>query len=268
MADNVPFQVPPYSVLASVYDRAGYSDDARILVERVTQYAFATLNWAGRRVLDLGCGTGLTALWLAEQRYRVGAVDDSAAMLDQAHRNTAAAEDLRSAPPEFVQADLRTFESPFGAADLALALGGVVNALHSLRDVDMALGRVYTALAPGKPFIFDVRTVRGLADPDEGEQPAAFDDGEALAISVRSQFSYETLSSVHAYTIWQREGELWRRSDEVHRERGYPLQALAALLGRAGFTDVHMLSPTLEPLDPHAEAGGRALVVALRPAGE
>src|SRR5690606_32786743 len=152
--------------------------------------------------------------------------DDNAAMLEQARRNAATAADLRAASPEFVQADLRTFESPFGPADLALALGGVVNALQSLRDVDMALERVYASLAPGKPFIFDVRTIRGLADPGEGEQPAAFDDGEALAITVQTEFNYESLSSVHAYTIWQREGELWRRSDEVHRERGYPLQAL------------------------------------------
>lgn len=38
----------------------------------------------GRSVLDLGCGTGRHALWLANQGARVTAIDFSAAMLDRA----------------------------------------------------------------------------------------------------------------------------------------------------------------------------------------
>lgn len=41
----------------------------------------------GGRVLDLACGNGRNALWLAKQGFRVDAVDQSAAALKQVHRH-------------------------------------------------------------------------------------------------------------------------------------------------------------------------------------
>jgi SAM-dependent methyltransferase len=45
----------------------------------------------GDHVLELGCGTGEDALWLARRGVRVTATDNSAAMLDVTRRKTAAA---------------------------------------------------------------------------------------------------------------------------------------------------------------------------------
>jgi hypothetical protein len=90
-----------------------------------------------------------------------------------------------------------------------------------------------------------------------------YDDGDSLVISVRTQFSYETLSRTRHYIIWQRqENGHWGRQDEQHIERGYPVQAVSAMLERTGFTMVAVLDPNLEPFDAQEDQHGRAVFFA------
>lgn len=265
MSDTTPFLVPPYTRLAQVYDRAGYADYALNMLPRCLNHLFAAANWAGRHVLDLGCGTGRATMWLAEQGYRAVGVDASEAMIAQAQANvTAHAESLDFAPPDLLHMDMRALDSSLGRMDLVLALGGVLNALHSLRDVEATLRQVYALLEPGKPFLFDLRTVQGLASLERTGQADSVDNLVDLTITVRDQFSYETLSNLRSYTIWQRASGGWQRSDERHVERGYPLAALVALLERAGFEAVGVLDLAFEPFDIQADPYGRAVFVALR----
>ncbi len=269
MTDTTPFLVPPYARLAQVYDRAGYADYGVNMLPRCMNYLFTAANWAGRHVLDLGCGTGRGTMWLAEQGYRAVGVDVSEAMIAQARTNVNVhAESLDFAQPDLLQMDMRVLESPLGRMDLVVALGGVINALHSLRDVEMTLRRVHAALEVGKPFLFDLRTVQGLANLERTGQADNVDNLADLTITVRDQFSYETLSNLRSYTIWQRATGGWQRSDERHVERGYPLTALVALLERAGFEDISVLDLAFEPFDVQGDPYGRAVFVALRGPGE
>ncbi|WP_119067426.1 class I SAM-dependent DNA methyltransferase [Aggregatilinea lenta] len=265
MPDTTPFLVPPYTRLAEVYDRAGYTDYALSMLPRCLNHLFTVANWAGRHVLDLGCGTGRTTLWLAEQNYRAVGVDANEAMIAQARANMVVpADSLSFAAPDLFHMDMRALDLPMGHMDLVVALGSVINALHSLRDVEATLSRVRGVLEPGKPFVFDLRTVEGLASLERTGQSDGFDNRADLTINVHDRFSYETLSNVRSYTIWQRESGGWQRTDEIHAERGYPLAAIVALLERAGFEDVNVLDLAFEPFNVQADPYGRALFVALR----
>ncbi|MBN1562484.1 MAG: class I SAM-dependent methyltransferase, partial [Anaerolineae bacterium] len=147
MADpKFPFLVEPYSVLSAVYDRAGFADFARNMIPRYLNYAFS-IDWAGRTVLDLGCGTGFTSLWLADQGYRVAAVDNNPNMIKIA-RNRTRGPALEV--PEYAESDIRQLESPIGPADLVLAVGSVLNAIQSLRELETVFNNVNKALQPGK----------------------------------------------------------------------------------------------------------------------
>jgi len=66
------------------------------------------------RALDLGCGAGRTALWLAERGWQVTAVDFSEAALSIARRH--------GGDVDWVLADVREYEPEPGAFDLALVL--------------------------------------------------------------------------------------------------------------------------------------------------
>lgn len=58
--------------------------------------------------LDAGCGAGAEAIWLAQQKWRVTAVDISTAALSSAQARAAGSE--RAAPIEWVHADLSRWE--------------------------------------------------------------------------------------------------------------------------------------------------------------
>ena len=83
-----------FDPLASAYDR-DFSDTAigRWLRDR-TNHWMERLFAPGMRVLDLGCGTGEDALWLARRDVEVLATDASAAMLEQTQAKTQAVDSV------------------------------------------------------------------------------------------------------------------------------------------------------------------------------
>ncbi len=95
------------------------------------------------RALDLGCGEGADALWLAERGWHVTAVDVSQTALDRAAAD-AAARDLAGSI-DFQRHDL-TESFPGGAFDLVSA-----QFLHSTVPMDRArlLRRAAGAVTPG-----------------------------------------------------------------------------------------------------------------------
>jgi SAM-dependent methyltransferase len=68
--------------------------------------------------LDVGCGEGRNAVWLAEQGWRVTGVDFSDVGLDKARRLA----DARGVDVEWVLADLRSYQPAEEAYDLAVVL--------------------------------------------------------------------------------------------------------------------------------------------------
>lgn len=95
------------------------------------------------RVLEIGCGTGTTALRLAPFVGRIVATDISAQMIGIAQAKPQAAGVF------FQQADPCTAAFGEGAFDAALAM----NVLHLLPDLPGALAGVHRALRPGGLFL-------------------------------------------------------------------------------------------------------------------
>jgi SAM-dependent methyltransferase len=93
------------------------------------------------RALDLACGQGRNAVWLAQQRHEVTAVDYSEVALDHA---TALAEAV-GVEVDFVHADLMTWSPPTAAFDLVL-----LSYLHLPAAARAAVHRTAVdSLAPG-----------------------------------------------------------------------------------------------------------------------
>jgi SAM-dependent methyltransferase len=103
------------------------------------------------RALDVATGTGRNAVFLAEQGYRVDAVDQSRPGLEIAREN--AREHGVAGRVDWIQGDVPTYEFPDGAYDVitisfyravdrladieeALAPGGVLFVEHHLRSTD------------------------------------------------------------------------------------------------------------------------------------
>lgn len=101
---------------------------------------------ADARVLEVGCGTGTTALKLAGDVAHLTASDISAKMIEIAEgkRQEAGAENVR-----FVQATLDDHGFETGAYDAVLAF----NFLHLVDDAPAALAEIHRLVKPGGLFI-------------------------------------------------------------------------------------------------------------------
>jgi SAM-dependent methyltransferase len=139
-----------YDAYASSYDdfNRGY------MYERWTGRLLAAAEEAGLegdRLLDVGCGTGLSFLPMLDRGWRVTACDISAAMLEVA----------RSKDPDaaaLLVADMRDLP-PLGEFDLIWAVNDAINYLLSGEELEATLTGMRRNLAPEGIVLFDVNTL-------------------------------------------------------------------------------------------------------------
>jgi len=152
----------------------------------------------GLDVLDLGCGTGRHALWLAEEGAIVTAVDFSLGMLAEAHRKPGA-EAIR-----FVVHDLHE-PLPF-AADFDRIVSGLV--LEHLAELDFFFAEARRVLRPGgwavisgmHPAMFLRGAQARFTDPESGEkiQPGSLPHtiGDFVMAAVRAGFRLSDVAEI------------------------------------------------------------------------
>ena len=116
------------------------------------------------RVLDLACGEGRNAVWLAQQGWQVTAVDFSAAGLDKARRLA----DEQGVEVEWIQADLVEWTPPPASFDLVVDL--YVHLLPSVRNRLWAAAAA--ARAPGGVLVVVGHDRTNLAEGHGGPQRA------------------------------------------------------------------------------------------------
>lgn len=130
------------------------------------------------RLLDLGCGTGEHARFLAERGFEVVGVDRSPAMIEQALEAPCPA-GLR-----FVTGDLTALESlTEGEFDGAICLGNTLPHLLSEAAVGAFLGGLRRRLKPGAPALFQLLNYERIFARQERVLPVNFrplDGGESV----------------------------------------------------------------------------------------
>jgi SAM-dependent methyltransferase len=157
------------------------------------------------RALDLGCGEGADAIWLAQQGWRVTATDISGVALDRAARHAVAAEVADRI--DWQRHDLGA-SFPDGVFDLVSA-----QFLHSLGDMprEKILRTAASAVAPGgvllvvghagpPPWEHDQHPGLHLPTPQEVLEALELPDGEWEALLCeeheRSQISPDGQPSI------------------------------------------------------------------------
>ena len=225
-----------YQNLASSYDRLTSDVDYKSWVE----FAQAILNKEGlspRTVADLACGTGSATRILAEQGYRVTAVDLSEEMLTEAMDKCADLEEM----PTFVHQNLAQLHLP-RAVDMAVCFLDSLDYILDPADCERAICRTYKALNPGGVFIFDVNTPEKLRAMD-GQ--VFLDEDDDVYCVWRGEFDEESNICSYGMDLFQREGEVWHRSFEEHREYAYSIEQLTGFLKKAGFTKIEVYADRL-----------------------
>ena len=222
-----------YHNLAASYDRLTNDVDYGATVD----FYWQLLEREGlrpRTAVDMACGTGSVALLLAKKGLQVIAVDMSVDMLCMAEQKA----DGMVNRPVFVCQKLQELYLPKGV-DLAVCALDSLDYVTDPADCKEAICRVYKALNPGGCFIFDVNTPEKLRAMD-GQ--VFLDEDDDVYCVWRGEFNEETNICSYAMDLFQRQGGVWQRSFEEHREYAYSREMLVDYLKAAGFTHIEVFA--------------------------
>ena len=105
-------------------------------------------------ILELGCGTGIHAVQLAEKGYKVEGIDLSETMLVRALERRAELPTAVSEKLSFLESDIRTYESAL-RFDTIISLFHVISYMTTNEDLNETFKTVKKHLKPQGVFIFD-----------------------------------------------------------------------------------------------------------------
>src|SRR3954467_11615980 len=143
--------VAAYELLAPFYDLYTHDYAHEELLGNIEGIAIEH-GLIGRRLLDVGCGTGKSFLPMLARGYEVTACDISPGMVERARE----AGDASGA--EVFVADARELPD-IGAFDIAIALDDALNYLLADDELAMVFEGVARNLRPGGVFVFDLNTL-------------------------------------------------------------------------------------------------------------
>ena len=181
-------------------------------------------------LVDVACGPGEFACAMAKRGYAVTGVDQSPEMLALA-RTTA---ERLGVAVTFLEQDMREL-SLTGTVDMVTCLFDSLNYLVDEQDLPATLDGFARCLTPRGLLLFDMNTLRGMAGRWSNRTWLVQDVEEEFEVH-QTEFDYDSgVATIRINAFLQRDGRLYERVQEVHRERGYPMHVIDRTLEGAGF---------------------------------
>jgi SAM-dependent methyltransferase len=218
-----------YYGMAYVYDKLMQEAPYRNWIEFAKQI-WARMDRYPSRIADLACGTGSVAILFAKEGLTVTGIDLSEEMLavsfDKAKKN--------GIELSLFHQDMREFVLPY-KVDAVTCFCDSINYLTEPADVQRTFRQVYNSLEQGGVFLFDVHSLHKIRD--------IFADHTFTFVEEDISYIWECFAEtddqvVHELTIFVQEGDLYRKIEETHFQRGYSTEELVFWLTEAGFTDI------------------------------
>jgi SAM-dependent methyltransferase len=211
-------------------------------------------------LLDIACGEGSFSTAMAKQGWKAAGLDQSPDMIDLARKQ---ADQLGVEVEYFVQ-DMR-LPFPLHDFDLLTCWYDSLNYLLEPQGLSQVFQNALDALKPGGVFLFDMNTIYGLSVGWQRQRCYIQQNASEMFEVHRTSYDYERqIASVHI-TAFIQQGDLWERIDELHQERGYPVEEIQERLKSAGFEILAVLG-SLRELTPPKEDTSRVWLAARRPA--
>lgn len=233
-----------YEAMAPVYDdfTGHYESEAWIadLVKILERHALT-----GKRLLDVGCGTGTSFMPMLAQGWEVTGCDISPAMLELAREK--AGEKVQLAVADMLELP------DFGEFDLVWALDDAINYLLSPEELTRALAGMRANLAPTGLLLFDVNELQAYR---------TFFAETTVVEREGRQLTWRGLASadVQPGSICESEMEVAPGEVLTHRQRHFPEAEVRAALAQAGLECLDVFGHGLDgiptqPLEPtHTKA--------------
>jgi SAM-dependent methyltransferase len=177
-------------------------------------------------ILDLCCGDGRVASSLHDRGFQVTGLDGSERMLEYARERVPQA--------SFILGDARHFDLP-PSFHAVISTFDSLNHIMGKRSLQQVFANAANALHPGGYLAFDLNREQGYTELWV-EMTGMVEDG---AVSVaRSDYDQKRGIATCRITSFEREHDVWTRSDFTLKQRYHPHEEVMAALRRAGFSDI------------------------------
>lgn len=230
--DVVQYNSMMYQEYAAVYDASGQIRFS-VLMAYYLKDLLQRHPASGQRALDIACGTGTLACILADEGWQVTGLDASTAMLAQAQSKYQATEG--AANLTFVQGDIRALGHVFPPEQFNLVTCTYDSLNYLLNEVDLAacFASIAYVLAPDGLFIADMHTPyfleQGWGTCEVLEQPGY------IQVSQSQIDPFRSTATMHITGFIGDDEQGYRRFEEVHVERAYPLEVITSIFEQVGF---------------------------------
>lgn len=186
------------------------------------------------KVLELACGTGNLTEELLKRHMRVDAFDLSNDMLVRAQQKLSRYKTLR-----LFNMDMTNFNLS-STYDIALSICDSINYILDEKDLAKTFKNVYKHLNPNGVFIFDINSFHKISSI-LGDN-VFIEDRDEVFYTWDNKYDPLTKIGVYYLTFFTKEeGGLYRRFDEIHKQRAYTKEEVVIALNEAGFTSVEVL---------------------------
>lgn len=220
-----------YGIFAQVYNEL--MDDSLFL--KWKDYVTTHLKDTDTKILELGSGNGHLALLLKQEGYDIEGLDLSAEMLAVAKSK----QEAESVEFPLYQADMRDL-SNFDTYQAIVSFCDTLCYLETIEDLERVFSEVYSHLDKNGFFLFDVFTTEHIQSLDgytfHDEIPG-------------TMFIWDSYLGEHEYSIEhdllffkELDNGLYKRYEELHKERTYPLEVYISKLEAAGFKNIEVIA--------------------------
>jgi SAM-dependent methyltransferase len=221
-----------YEALAPVYDVFTAHHDYELWLGNILPIA-RRHGLSGRRLLDVGCGTGKSFLPMLERGWEVTACDISPSMLELARAKAGGSVDLSVA-------DMR--ELPvYGEFDLVWCLDDAVNYLLSEEEMEQALNGMCANLARDGLLVFDANCLHTYHTFFSEEQRVRRKGRRLLWRGQAAGLETPPGTISEAYVEAEDSDEGEPIEAHVHRQRHFPETDLRRLIVAAGMECVDVI---------------------------
>ena len=214
-----------YTGFSEVYDifmdNVPYEEWAEYIIKVLNKYGIAD-----GIVCEMGCGTGKMAKILSDRGYDMIGIDSSADMLDIAFEKRSNEGSIL-----YLNQDMREMEL-YGTVMAVISVCDSMNYLLSEDDLLTTFKLVNNYLDPKGLFIFDMNTrykyEEMLADNVFAE------NREETSFIWENFYDEETEINEYDLSVFVKEGELYRKYEEVHYQKAYDIERVKKLIEESG----------------------------------
>jgi ubiquinone/menaquinone biosynthesis C-methylase UbiE len=231
-----------YGVLPPIYDRwqKSYGKDFSELVLPRLLSSIRRHRISGDTLVDVACGTGSLALFMARRGWKVSGVDASQGMIDAATRKF---RDARL-PAQLIVSDMRYFILPCQVA-LATSFFDGLNHLLEEEELREAFRAVYRSLTKGGWFVFDMNNEHCFSTLWTKAERVELPE---FTLELDSSYDRSRKLGTCVARLDMRDGA--GEQTETVTERWYPTETVKEMLTEAGFEvqETEDFNFTLNPL--------------------